>query len=65
MGYTSEELTNGFYRDNNSYEEIGELHANSKQAVVGRIDSRYNSTKKISLQAPDSDRLIYNFSCYI
>ena len=62
MGYTSEELTNGFYRDNNSYEEIGELHANSKQAVVGRIDSRYNSTKKISLQAPDSDRLIYNFS---
>ena len=62
MSYTSEELTNGFYQDNNSYEEIGELHANSKQAVVGRIDSRYNTTKKISLQAPDSDRLIYNFS---
>lgn len=62
MSYTSEELINGFYQDNNNYEEIGELHANSKQAVVGRIDSRYNSTKKISLQAPDSDRLIYNFS---
>jgi len=62
MPYTSEELINGFYQDNNNYEEIGELHANSKQAVVGRIDSRYNSTKKISLQAPDSDRLIYNFS---
>lgn len=62
MPYTSEELNSGFYQDNNNYEEIGELHANSKQAVVGRIDSRYKSTKKISLQTPDSDRLIFNFS---
>ena len=62
MPYTSEELTNGFYQDNNNYLEIGELHTNSKQAVVGRIDSRYKSTKKISLQTPDSDNLIFNFS---
>lgn len=60
--YVSEELNNGFYQDNNVYEEIGELHANSKNAVVGRIDSRYDETKKKSLIYPDSDRLIYNYS---
>lgn len=62
MPYTSEELNGNFYQDNNNYTEIGELHASSKQAVVGRVDSRYKNTKKISLQAPDSDRLIYNFA---
>ena len=47
--YVSEELNNGFFQDNNNYEEIGELHANSKNTVVGRIDSRYDATKKKSL----------------
>lgn len=59
--YVSEELNNGFFQDNNNYEEIGELHANSKNTVVGRIDSRYNATKKKSLIYPDSDRLIYDY----
>ena len=48
MPYTSEELNGNFYQDNNNYTEIGELHASSKQAVVGRVDSRYKNTKKIS-----------------
>lgn len=59
--YVSEELNNGFFQDNNNYEEIGELHANSKNTVVGRIDSRYDATKKKSLLYPDSDRLIYDY----
>ena len=62
MAYISEELNDGYYRDNNSYTEIGELHANNKNAVLGKIDSRYRSTKKTSLLSPDSDRIIYNFS---
>lgn len=62
MAYTSEELNDGYYQDNNTYTEIGELHSNSKNAVIGRIDSRYQNTKKTSLLSPDSDRIIYNFS---
>lgn len=62
MAYISEKLTDGYYQDDNTYTEIGELHANSKNAVIGRIDSRYKNTKKNSLLSPDSDRIIYNFS---
>lgn len=62
MSYISEELINGYYQDNNTYTEIGELHASSKNAVTGKIDSRYKNTKKTSLLSPDSDRIIYNFS---
>lgn len=61
MSYVSEELNNGYYQDNNDYSEIGELHASSENPVVGRIDSRYSSTKKVSLLSPDSDRLIYSY----
>lgn len=61
MSYVSEELNNGYYQDNNDYTEIGELHASSENPVVGRIDSRYSSTKKVSLLSPDSDRLIYSY----
>lgn len=61
MSYVSEELNNGYYQDNNDYSEIGELHASSENPVIGRIDSRYSSTKKVSLLSPDSDRLIYSY----
>lgn len=48
-----------YIHDDNSYEEIGELHTNFSHPVIGHIESRYAKNKKISSLSPDSDRIIY------
>lgn len=49
------------YIDNNAYEEIGELHADTGNAVVGRIDSRFSETKKTSVLSPNSNNILYTY----